>query len=144
MDNELDILEAEGITEEQLAAIKSGEMEEPPFPHMIFFAALTKDIIDVIEALGVVTVGIIGMIINIFMVPLIYNYVNQNLSLSKKLIYKRLIGKAVVEFVPYLEAFSFWSFFVWRAHKNEKKKMEKVLNLMQSETESKVAYRRTA
>ncbi|MDP3800200.1 MAG: hypothetical protein Q8Q90_02135 [bacterium] len=130
MDNELAELTAEGLTEEEIESVKNGDIKEPVFPIMIFTAALTKDILDIIEALGVFTFGIIGIITNTFMVPLIYAYVNTNLSLSQKYIYKRLIGKAVVEFVPWLSAVSFWSLFVWRAHNREKKKMEKVLNIM--------------
>ena len=40
------------------------------------------------------------------MTPLIYAYVNK-LSLTKRFIYKRLIGKAIIEFIPVLESFSF-------------------------------------
>ena len=132
MDNQKELAEltAEGLTEEEVEAVKRGDIKEPIFPVMIFAAALTKDILDIIEVLGVFTFGIIGIITNTFMVPLIYTYVNTNLSLSGKYIYKRLIGKAVAEFVPFLSAVSFWSLFVWRAHNREKNKMEKVLSII--------------
>ncbi|MDP3764721.1 MAG: hypothetical protein Q8Q95_03830 [bacterium] len=123
-------LEAEGLTEEEIEGVKNGDIKEPVFPTMIFAAALTKDTLDIIEALWVVTFGIIGTITNTFMVPLVYTYVNTNLNLSRRYIYKRLIGKAIAEFVPYLSAVSFWSLFVWKAHQREKKKMEKVLSIM--------------
>lgn len=129
MDNGIAELTAEGITEEEIEAVRRGDIKEPTFPIMVFTAAILKDLVDVIELLGVFTFGIIGIIMNIFMVPLIYNYVNK-LSLSKRFIYKRLIGKAIVEFIPILEGLSFWTFFVWRAHRREKKKMEKVLSIM--------------
>lgn len=130
MDNENAELIAEGLTEEEIEGVRNGDIKEPIFPTMVFTAAILKDFIDIIELLGVFTFGIIGSIMNVFMVPLIYNYVNNNLNLSKKVIYKRFIGKAIIEFIPVLEGFSFWTFFVWRAHRNEKKKMEKVLSIM--------------
>jgi hypothetical protein len=139
MDSELTELTAEGITEEEIESVRKGDIREPVFPYIIFTAAIMKDTIDIIEILGVFTFGIMGIITNMFMVPLVYNYVNQNLSLSKKFIYKRLIGKAIIEFVPYLEGFSFWTFFVWRVHKKEKKKMEKALNFIESQTDYKIS-----
>ncbi|MEK7565216.1 MAG: hypothetical protein AAB394_01910 [Patescibacteria group bacterium] len=129
MENEIAELTAEGITEEEIEAVRKGDIKEPVFPVMVFTAAILKDLIDIIELLGVFTFGIIGSIMNVFMTPLIYAYVNK-LSLTKRFIYKRLIGKAIIEFIPVLESFSFWTFFVWRVYNREKKKMEKVLNIM--------------
>lgn len=125
-------LEAEGITEEELEKIKEGEIEEPVFPYMVFTAAIIKDLIDIVELFGIVTLGLIGTTINIFMAPIIYTYVAKNLSLSKKKLYKRLIGKALAEFIPILSSFSFWTFFVWRAYKGEKRRMEKAINFLEA------------
>lgn len=128
--NEIAELTAEGLTEEEIEGVRNGDIKEPVFPTMVFTAAILKDLIDIIELLGVFTFGIIGSITNIFIVPLVYTYVNTKLSLSGRYIYKRLIGKAIIEFIPILEGFSFWTLFVWRAHNREKKKMEKVLSIM--------------
>ena len=130
MDNQAELI-AEGLTEEEIEGVRNGDIKEPAFPYMVFSAAVVKDTIDVIELLmGELDLGIIGIIMNTFMVPLVYNYVNTELSLSGKYLYKRLIGKAMAEFTPILKDLSFWTFFVWRAHNREKKKMEKVLSII--------------
>lgn len=125
-DTELANLEYDGISPEEIDAAKNGQVEKHNFPYIVFAAALTKDIVDI------ATLGATGIVTNLLTLPIIYLYVRKNMSFGKRKLYRRLIRKGVKEFIPLWSAVSFWSIFVWRAHKEENKKVGRVLNFIES------------
>ena len=125
-DTELANLEYDGISPEDVEAVKNGQATHQGFPHIPFAAAVTKDIVDI------VSIGTIGIFINIIVVPILYAYVNTKLSINKRRMYRKFIRKALGEFIPVWSAFSFWTFFVWRAHKETNRKVGKTLSFLES------------
>ncbi|MFY9493027.1 MAG: hypothetical protein WAP55_00870 [Minisyncoccia bacterium] len=125
-ETELAMLEADGISQEEIDTAKNGQVKEHNFPYMVFTAALTKDIVDI------VTLGTTGLVTNLLTLPIIYLYVRKNMNFGKRRLYKRLIRKGVGEFIPVWSAVSFWSIFVWRAHQKENTRIGRVLNFIES------------
>ncbi|MBI4119106.1 MAG: hypothetical protein HY452_02490 [Parcubacteria group bacterium] len=101
----------DSINPEDVGAVKNGEATHQGFPHIPFAAAITKDIVDI------ASLGTIGIFANIVIAPIIYSYVNSNMGATKRKLYRKFIRKMIGEFIPVWSAFSFWTFFVWRAYK---------------------------
>jgi len=118
-------LEGNEIEQEEIEEIKSDAFRKPHFPLMIFILALFKDLIDI------VSLGIIGAIINIVVSIIIRIYLFGKVSFVKRMIYKKFLTSQIVEYIPIVNMIPLWTIFVIRAYLTEKKAINRVLTALE-------------
>ncbi|MBI2052299.1 MAG: hypothetical protein HYT38_01295 [Candidatus Sungbacteria bacterium] len=125
-DTELANLQYDGINPEDVETAKNNRLEPPIFPVIIFCLAVVKDITDM------VSLGTIGIIVNIIVAPVFFFYLWGKVGFIKKKLWRWLISTIVLEFIPGISFVPMSTIFVLRAHATERKKIEKVLNFIES------------
>ena len=115
----------EELTEEDLIELENVPKKETPFPIFTLIFAILKDLIDFL------TFGFIGTITNIVAWIVIRLYLFKKINFIKRFLYKRFILTYILEYVPFINIFPFWTFFVLRAYATEKGKINQVLNTIE-------------
>ncbi len=106
-EQEVENLESEGVTKEEIEGAKTNPPEKPEFPFLIFMLAATKDIVDWVG----LSVG--GMIANVIVIPIMFFHYRGKASYVKRQAYKRMTMAVIVGFIPVVNMFvPEWSLFV--------------------------------
>lgn len=117
--DELEI--GEELGEEDFEEIRINLPTRPSFPIHIFTLALIKDISDIYS------VGLLGTFTNIIAMLVIRLWLFGKVGFIQKYLYKRFIFALILEFIPFINVIPQWSFFVWKGHFKERKRIDKIL-----------------
>jgi hypothetical protein len=120
----------ENDVEEDTDKPKEDLPKKPEFPFLIFSLAITKDILDACDG-----VGVIGGIANVIISPILFLYCNGSIASSKKtkkgmkMNYKRYITLTIVGFIPIINTITpESSYLVYATHSERVKKYEAAIN----------------
>lgn len=116
----------EALAENDIEEIKANLPQRPSFPIFTFFCALLKDFIDI------ASLGILGIFTNIIIWIVISVYLWGKVGFVKKLLYRRIIFVIILEFIPFINMIPQWSVFVLRGYFGERKKVNQVLEAIES------------
>ena len=126
----------EELTEEDREEISARAPKRPSFPVFIFSLAIFKDLGDL------VSLGFLGLITNIFAAIAIRLWLMGKMGFIKRKLYKRMIIPFVLGFIPFANYIvPEWTVFVVRAHLQEYKKIDSILNAMESALQTLTAQR---
>lgn len=127
MDNqeELNEIRGEGLSEDDVEALKSGKTQRPNFPFLVFSAAIVKDVADM------ASLGTVGIIISIITTPIIFFYTLGKMGFIKKKLWKKFTLTAAAELLPWVSFIPASSLFVLSAHATEYKQIDRVLNIIE-------------
>lgn len=109
------------IENEEIRSLNVDKPDHPSFPVFIFSLALIKDVLDIFS------LGWIGILANIIIVPILWFWVFGKMSFIKKRIWRRFLVYIFIEFIPFISVVPVWSFFVVRSHLTEYDQVENVL-----------------
>jgi len=116
---------SEELEEEDFEELKVNLPKKPSFPVMTFCFALLKDFIDI------VSLGIIGTIVNILAWIVISFYLFRKVSFIKRYLYRKFIFTLILEFIPFINMIPQWTIFVLRAYAKEKKNIDQILTAIE-------------
>ncbi len=125
-EQEVENLESEGITKEDIEGAKINIPEKPEFPFLIFMLAVTKDIVDWVG------LGVAGTIVNIIVAPIMFLYLRGKVGYVQKWIYRKYVFTMILEFIPFINLIPQNAIFVIRAHLKENEQVDKVLTFIES------------
>ncbi len=128
-ETELALLEADGISPEDIEAAQNGGLAPAEFPFVVFSVAITMDIINLAD------VGTASTLINILFIPILYAYLRKEVRYMKSLkkwAAKRMAAAVGAELVPFVNMVPWWSIFVYKVYKQRCQQTEKIQNFVES------------
>lgn len=126
LNNELGWEGDEALTEDDIEELKINPPKRPPFPILVLLFALVKDFSDIIS------LGLLGIFTNIIGWFVIRIYLFGKVGFIKKILYRRFIFTFILEFFPFINMIPQWSVFVVRGYFSEIKKIDQVLETIES------------
>jgi len=114
------------LNEQEFEEIKAQMPQPPPFPLKILMVALVKDFVDLFSF------GFLGILANILAIIILWLWVRKRMSFVKRLIYRRLIFRMILEFIPIINMIPMWTVFVLRGHAKENETINKILEASES------------
>lgn len=125
LEEEFDFNPEDTLDEEDFEELKEASLERSFFPITTLICAILKDFTDIFS------LGILGTFINIIAWAVIRLYVIKRPNYIKRRLNRRYIGTIITEFIPLVNIFPSWTYFVWRAYSMEHKRLDQIFTAME-------------